>query len=134
MVQMVVTHVLSALGLAAGAAAMLLCGVPAALAQTNTGEIGGVLPGAIVTAEHADTGTRLERVTDAEGRYLLAPLRVGTYTITTEMPGFQRVVRSGVTLQLGQSLEIDFGLNIGAIAQEVTVTADAAAVTVTEPY
>jgi hypothetical protein len=101
--------------------------------QTNTGEISGVvrdaqagvLPGAVVVAEHLDTGTRIERVTDEQGRYLLPSLRVGTYTITTELTGFRRVVRSGVTLMLGQQLQIDLVLEVGGLTEEVTVTGDA---------
>ena len=50
--------------------------VPAA-AQTDTGEISGVvrdtqsgvLPGVIVVAEQRESGARIERVTDGEGRY-----------------------------------------------------------------
>ena len=61
-----------------------------AAAQTNTGEIsgvvrdaqGGVLPGATITAEHVESGARLARVTDEQGRYLLPSLRVGLYVIT----------------------------------------------------
>jgi len=56
-----------------------------ALAQFNTGEIagvvrdssGGVLPGATVTATHPASGTVVERVTDAQGRFFLAALRIG---------------------------------------------------------
>ena len=54
----------------------------AAQAQINTGEIGGivrdssgaVLPGATVTATHPASGTAVERVTDAEGRFFLPAL------------------------------------------------------------
>ncbi|HYS27695.1 MAG TPA: carboxypeptidase-like regulatory domain-containing protein, partial [Vicinamibacterales bacterium] len=63
--------------------------VVSAAAQTDTGEIsgvirdtqGGVLPGVIVVAEQRESGTRIERVTDGEGRYFLPSLRTGTYTI-----------------------------------------------------
>ena len=103
------------------------------LAQTNTGEIsgvvldeqGGVLPGVTVVAEHLDTGTRIERITDEQGLFLLPSLRVGTYTVTVELAGFQRVVRSGVMLQLGQTLEVDFKLAVGGVTEEVTVSARA---------
>lgn len=84
---------------------MLLLSGAAAAAQTNTGEIsgvvrdsqGGVLPGAAVSAEHVETGTRVERVTDQRGRYFLPSLRVGTYVITAELMGFRPILRSGVT-------------------------------------
>ena len=55
----------------------LLASVTNAFGQFNTGEIGGVvrdscggvLPGATVTATHPASGTVVERVTDAEGRF-----------------------------------------------------------------
>jgi len=104
----------------------------AAEAQTNTAEIsgivrdaqGGVLPGASVVAEHRDSGTRVERVTDAEGRYFLPSLRVGAYVISVELGGFKRIVRSGVVAALGQSVAIDFTLEIGNVAEQITVTAE----------
>src|SRR5438552_9803404 len=105
--------------------------VPAA-AQTDTGDIsgvvrdtqGGVLPGVIIVAEHLDSGTRIERVTDGEGRYFLPSLRTGTYTITADLTGFRRIIRSGVMLRLGQTLAIDFQLEPGGVSEEVVVTGD----------
>ena len=77
------------------AVVLVLATVPPAAAQTDTGEIsgvvrdsqGGVLPGVSIVAEHLESGTRIERVTDGEGRYFLASLRTGTYTITAELQG-----------------------------------------------
>jgi len=73
---------------------VLLLTVAPGLAQTNTGEItgvvhdaqGGVLPGVTVIAEHLESGTRIERVTDEQGRYLLPSLRVGTYPSPASLP------------------------------------------------
>jgi hypothetical protein len=113
--------------------ALLIAGVGPSLAQTNTGEIsgvvrdaqGGVLPGVTVLAEHLDSGTRTERITDDQGRYLIPSLRVGAYTVTIELTGFRRVVRSGLTVTLGQMVQLDVTLEVGGLAEEVTVTAEA---------
>jgi hypothetical protein len=56
-----------------------------AIAQTNTGEVsgvvrdvlGGVLPGATVTARHQASGLVVERMTDSTGRFFLRALRTG---------------------------------------------------------
>src|SRR5687768_7238065 len=104
----------------------------AGAAQVNSGEIagvvrdeqGGVLPGVAVVAEHLDTGARTERVTDSEGRFLLPSLRVGVYTVTSDLPGFTRVVRPGVVVQLGQQLQVDIVLAVGGLAEEVVVTGE----------
>ena len=73
---------------------LLACSV-SATAQTNTGEIsgvvrdaqGGALPGARVIAEHVDSGVRVEYPTDEAGRYHLVSLRVGMYVISVELAG-----------------------------------------------
>jgi len=111
-------------------AILLVLGV-SATAQTNTGEISGVvrdvqggsLPGARVIAEHVDTGVRVEYPTDESGRYHLVALRVGMYVISVELAGFRRVVRSGVVVQLGQTLNLDFTLDVGGPVEEIRVTA-----------
>ena len=59
--------------------------VPAAYAQTNTGEIAGVVtdaqgavvPGATVLAVHTSSGRRVERVSDDIGRFFLPELPIG---------------------------------------------------------
>jgi hypothetical protein len=102
----------------------------AVAAQTNTAEIsgivrdgqGGVLPGATVTAVHADTGFREERTTDDEGRYRLTALPVGRYSLTVSLAGFARIAREDLVLALGQQMHLDISLQIGGIAEQVTVT------------
>jgi hypothetical protein len=118
---------------AVSAFAMLHLMVPGLAAQTNTGEIfgvvrdvqGGLLPGATVVAEHVETRTRIEQLTNERGGYIVPSLRVGTYVITVELTGFQRVVREGVVVQLGQTLTLDFTLNVAGLAEEIRVQADA---------
>jgi hypothetical protein len=117
--------------------AVLLATLPlwvasSAAGQTNVGEMsgvvrdaqGGVLPGTVVIAEHVDSGTRTERVTDDNGRYFLPALRVGQYSISAELPGFRRFVRDGVIVQLGQTVTLDVSLEVGGLSEEIRVLAD----------
>ena len=100
-------------------------------AQTNTGEIGGivrdesggVLPGATVIATHEDTGLSVERVTDIDGRFFLSALPIGNWEVAAELPGFSRSVQDGVTLQIGQTLDLRLRLELGQLTEEVTVQA-----------
>lgn len=100
-------------------------------AQTNTAEIsgiirdaqGGVLPGAMVAAHHLDSGTTIARPADEGGRYLITLPRVGAYRITVELGGFKRIVRDGVVVQLGQTLTLDFTLDVGGVTEDVRVSA-----------
>ena len=111
----------------------LLLAQPAnALAQTNTGAIGGmvvdasggVLPGSTVVAAHSASGFTIARVTDTEGRFFLPALPTGGWDVTAELPGFQRVTQTGITLELGRTLQLEFTLSLGAINEEVTVVID----------
>lgn len=111
--------------------AVLYLAVPAvAVAQTNTGEIsgvvvdaqGGVLPGASVVAEHLASGTHAEVLADGQGRFLLLSLRPGAYNVTAELSGFKRSIRPGLVVQLGQKIQLDFQLEIGGLSEAVTVS------------
>jgi len=98
--------------------------------QTNTAEIqgtvsdplGGVLPGAAVVATHLASGFTAERVSDARGRFFIAGLPVGEYSVTAALDGFKAVTRSDVVLRVGQRIELPIVLPIGSRAESVTVT------------
>ncbi len=100
-------------------------------AQANTGEVtgivmdasGGVLPGAAVTATHQASGTVVTRVTDAEGRFFLPALRIGTWDLAIVLAGFAPEVRKGLTLEIGAVLALEFTLDVEARAEELTVSA-----------
>jgi hypothetical protein len=115
------------------AVAVIVLGVVHTLiAQANTGEIsgvvrdtqGGLLPAAVVVAEHLDSGTRVERMADQQGRYFLPALRVGSYRITVQLDGFQRLVRDRVVVQIGQLQTVDFTLAVGGLSEEIRVGAE----------
>ena len=118
-------HLLATLALAVGVE------MPGS-AQTNTGEIAGivrdaqglVLPGVTVVAEHVTTGGKTARTTDERGRYFHPYLRVGPYVVTAELQGFRRGVRDGVVLQVGQVVSLDFTLEVGGMTEEIRVTAE----------
>ena len=101
--------------------------------QTNTGEIagivrdtsGGVLAGATVTAKHAASGVIVERTTDTAGRFLFPGLRIGAWDITATLSGFAPQTQRGVALEIGRTLNLEFGLNLGALSEEVTVESTA---------
>ena len=114
---------------AAATGALILCTSAAAFSQINTGEIaavvrdssGGVLPGAAVTGTHGASGTVIERVTDTEGRVFLPALRVGAWDVTVAFPGFAPETRTGIILEIGRSLGLEFTMEIQGLAEEVVV-------------
>ena len=95
-------------------------------AATVVGDVkdasGAVTPGATVTVRNE--GTRIERKveTNEAGQYRVTPLNPGTYTVEVESSGFKRQVRSGVVLEVGAVLEVDFTLQIGELTETIEVT------------
>lgn len=63
--------------------------------------------------------------TDASGRYVFNGLPAGDYTVTFTLQGFLSVRREGVTLRAWTTATIDATLQIGALAEMVTVAGEA---------
>ena len=108
-------------------------------AHAQTGQINGsitdntgaVVPGATVRAIEAATGLSRDTVTGADGRYTFAAMRPTTYDITAELTGFRTSQRKGVLLQANENLTLNFAIEIGAIAESVTVAGQSPTVDVT---
>lgn len=102
-------------------------------AQSITGSIRGVVtdeqsavaPGASVSVRNVETNQTRTVVTDAGGRYRVTNLPSGRYEVTVGMSGFATVVRSGITLALNQDAVVDVTIKTAAVAETVTVEADA---------
>ncbi|MCK8494950.1 carboxypeptidase regulatory-like domain-containing protein [Spirosoma sp. RP8] len=66
------------------------------------------LIGATVQALYTPTGARYATITDAEGRYRINNMTAGgPYEITFSYVSFKNAVRSGVTLQLGETTNLN---------------------------
>jgi hypothetical protein len=89
---------------------------------------GGVIPGAEVTATKTDTGMTRTAFTGADGTYALPNLPVGPYQLKVVLQGFNTYLRDGIVLQVGSNPEINITLAVGAISEQVTVTANASLV------
>src|SRR5918996_4847742 len=85
---------------------------------------GGALPGATVTVTNVQTNEVATATTNQEGNYTIPFLRPGAYTLTAELSGFQKYVRSGLELQVNQDARINVQLGVGAITEQVTVSAE----------
>src|SRR3954453_10095840 len=100
-----------------------------AAAQTISGVVsdptGAVLPG--VTVEAANAATRQVRTvtTDEAGRYVVANLQPGNYSLSFTLSGFSPVTRPGITLTSDFTAAIDMQLKLGAQTDTITVTAEA---------
>src|SRR5262245_49385810 len=99
--------------------------VGAGLQGTISDTTGAVLPGAIVAIKNSATGANVELLTDERGRYLAALLQPGEYELQVSLAGFRTISRRGVRLAVGQNAVVDIKLEVGQIAGEVDVIADA---------
>lgn len=105
----------------------------AAFAQQDQGVItgrvtdvsGAVLPGVTVTMVAIDTSVTAQSVTSADGLYTRPGLKIGSYRVTAELPGFKRSVRERIVVHAQSRVRVDFELELGSIAENVVVVAAA---------
>src|SRR6059036_2535103 len=92
---------------------------------------GAVIPGTTVTAKHIETGLTRTVQTSEEGSYTMPALPVGEYEVTAEKPGFKAQVRQGITLVVAQELVVNLTLDVGDLAEKITVTEETSLVNTT---
>jgi hypothetical protein len=85
---------------------------------------GAGVPGAEVLAVHTGTGVSHKATSGSEGAYALPNLPIGAYDISVTRAGFKRTVRKGIELHVSEHLGVELPLQIGELAQEVSVTAN----------
>jgi hypothetical protein len=83
------------------------------------------VPGADVTATRRETNATFKDVTNNVGAYQLLYLLPGTYTVKVEKTGFQTTVQENVGIDINARVRVDFTLQVGAVTQQVQVTAGA---------
>ena len=96
-----------------------------ALVGTVTDTGGLVVPGAQVTAVNVGTKDTYEATTNSEGYYNIQFVRIGTYEITITMSGFQTFKASGVEVTTNQVVRTNAVLQVGGVAETVSVQASA---------
>lgn len=100
-------------------------------AQVETGKIvgsvkdasGAVLAGATVTVSQTQTNVEKKTTTNSNGEYVATELRSGEYTVAVEHTGFKKAKQAAFKLDVNQVVRVDFVLTVGAITEEVLVTA-----------
>ena len=103
-------------------------------AQDITGSIAGnvldakgaSVSGAKVTVTNTDKNQEVATImTGSQGEYIFPALLVGHYTVTVEANGFKKTEKSGISLNVHDKLEENFSLQVGALTESVTITAEA---------
>ncbi len=99
-------------------------------AQSNLANLHGMVrdpqhrpvANATVLLDSTDTGARRQFATSAEGTYVAPAVPSGHYTISVKASGFANMSQN-LTVEVGQSLALDFDLQLASLNQSVTVKA-----------
>jgi hypothetical protein len=98
----------------------------ATLVGTVTDASGATVANADVTATNVDTQVVTRGKTNDTGAYYLPFLNVGNYHLVIEAPGFKKYDQTGLILNAGETPRVDVKLEVGAVTEEVKVSAQAA--------
>ena len=115
---------------------MLVAVVCTAMAQVTTSALSGKVAmaadgepviGATVQAVHEPSGTRYTTVTNVDGRYAIQGMRVGgPYKVSVSYIGYNKKEFTGITLQLGETYNLNAKMSEDASQlEEVVVSAHA---------
>lgn len=100
-------------------------------AQTSVGQISGTVTDATASVVNGATiiitETRTNQIhtvtTDNSGFYIASNLPIGDYIVEVKSPGFRGEKRSGIVISADAKVTANFGLAVGAVSSEVSVTA-----------
>ena len=95
------------------------------LVGTVSDSSGKAIAGAKITAIDTATLDQYNAVTNQDGNYRIDFVRVGTYDVTAEYPGFSRVKHAGSIVSINQIVRNDFTLSPGSVQESITVEAAA---------
>src|SRR5262245_30680702 len=85
---------------------------------------GASLPGSTIAVTNLETNLSRAATADEGGHYVVAALPPGTYNVVASAPGFRTQSKDQVVLTLGQTVEIDFVVQLAAAGETVTVSAN----------
>lgn len=111
---------------------LLLVLAAAAYGQTNTGAITGIvtdttgsaIPAAKVAIRELTTNAMVNTVTTASGNFTAPSLPVGQYEVSVSTAGFKRARATDVEVRATQTTTQNFSLEVGDVAESVTVTSE----------
>lgn len=96
---------------------------------TISGEItdpsGAVVPGAKVTLVDQQKGFQFFTTSEGSGRYLFTSVPPGSYSVSIEAQGFEKAVRTNVTLSVSENVTANLRLKVATAAESVEVLAQA---------
>jgi hypothetical protein len=95
-----------------------------------TDPTGAVITAAKVTLSDQEKGYTFNAVSDSSGRYLFRSIPPGVYSVTAEVPGFEKSVRTGIRVDINVNATANLSLKISSSSQTVEVSAQSQALDV----
>jgi hypothetical protein len=96
----------------------------AMLKGTISDATGAVIPGAQILVRSQSTGIERTTLSDETGNYQVPAMPVGVYTIEVQLPGMQQQVVKDLEFEVGQVVVRNFKLEVGTVAEVVSVTGE----------
>ena len=87
---------------------------------------GSAIVGAQVTVTNIATNNTVNAATNDAGEYQVLYLIPGNYILSIEAKGFKKSIRQNIEVRIGDKLQLDIALEVGAVTESVNVTADTA--------
>src|SRR5206468_4394493 len=99
-------------------------GVGAAIQGSVRDSTGAVIPGAMIAAIRTETNLRRTATSNEAGLFSIPDLPPGKYRVQVSVPGFQTRVVENIELVVGQEFVLNAALQVGALAEQVTVASE----------
>ena len=108
--------------------------------STTTGSIGGVVsnpnkevvPGAAVSVKNMGTNKEDTATTDDTGRFKVANLQPGNYSVTVNSSGFSPSTMENIVVEVGRETTLEVSLSVGPVTGTVDVSAEAPVINTTQ--
>jgi hypothetical protein len=85
---------------------------------------GAVVPGVDVTLTHEGTSTQTVKTTDENGEFTFDFLRIGSYSLRIEAPGFKAFSSAGIELAAAQRVRQTYTLEVGDVTETIEVAGE----------
>jgi hypothetical protein len=85
---------------------------------------GNAIASSPLVAKSDVTGQSRSTTTDDQGRFVIAALPPGTYTVSVQANGFKTYEQRNLKLSVGQTTEVQIKLEVGELAETVDVTTE----------
>ena len=91
------------------------------LTGTVTDNTGAVVSKATVKITQQGTGATRQTTTNSAGIYRFDAVDLGTYTVSTQAPGFATEDKTGIEIAASRTTDLNFQLKVGSASEVVTV-------------